>query len=76
MAAVTALPHLDLALGEDFCHLHILQQSTIALLVVLLNSGDQTESGSQFGEALGLSGLGKTVIHVGPLVIFALGSVE
>ena len=44
--------------------------------MMLLNGGDQTESGSQFGEALRLSGPGKAVIHVGPLVVFALGSVE
>ena len=76
MAAVTALPHLDLALGEDFCHLHILQQSTIALLVVLLNSGDQTESGSVFGDALGLRVICKYVFYFGPLLFLGVGSVE
>ena len=44
VTAVAALPHLDLALGEDLRHLHIVQQGTVALLVVLFNGGDQAET--------------------------------
>ena len=51
VAAVAALPNLDFALGEDFGGLHILQQGAVALLVMLLNGGDQTELGSQLVEA-------------------------
>ena len=40
VTAVAALPHLDLALGEDLRHLHIVQQGTVALLVMLFNGGD------------------------------------
>ena len=47
VAAVAAFPHLDLALGEDSGGLHVVQQGTVALLVVLLNGGDQTELGGQ-----------------------------
>ena len=41
VTAVAALPHLDLALGEDLRHLHIVQQGTVALLVMLFNGGDR-----------------------------------
>ena len=71
MAAVAALPHLDLALGEDLGGFHILQQSAVALLVMLFNGGDQAELGSQLGETLLLGGLGETGVHVGPLIVFA-----
>ncbi len=37
MPAVAALPHLDLALGKDFRHFHIVQQGTVALLMMLFN---------------------------------------
>ena len=73
VTAVAALPNLDLALGEDLGHLHVLQQGAIALLMVLLHSGDETETGGQLMEALLLGGLGEAVIHIGPLVVLALG---
>ena len=38
MPAVAALPYLDLALGKDFRHFHIVQQGTVALLMVLFLS--------------------------------------
>ena len=72
MTAVAALPYLDLALGKDLGHLHVVQQRTVALLVVLLNGGHQTEAGSQLREALLLGGLGETVVHIRPLVVLAL----
>ena len=50
VTAVAALPHLDLALGEDLRHLHIVQQGTVALLVVLFNGGDQAETLGQLME--------------------------
>ena len=43
MPAVAALPDLDLALRENFSRLDIVQQGAIALLVVLLDCGDQAE---------------------------------
>ena len=51
VTAVAALPHLDLALGEDLRHLHIVQQGTVALLVVLLDGSHQTEPLGQLMEA-------------------------
>ena len=49
VTAVTALPDLDLALGEDLLGLDIVQQCAVALLVVLLDGGNQTELGGQLG---------------------------
>ena len=73
VAAVAALPHLDLTLGKDSGGFHIVQQRAVALLVVLLNGGDQTELGGQLGEALGLGGLGEALVHIRPLVVLAIG---
>ena len=50
MTAVAALPHLDLALSEDLRHLHIVQQGTVALLVMPFNGGDQAETLGQLME--------------------------
>ena len=44
VTAVAALPYLDLTLGKDLRHLHIVQQGTVALLMVLFNGGDQAET--------------------------------
>ena len=76
VTAVAALPDLDLGLLEDLGSLDILQQGTVALLVVLLDGGDQTELACQLIEALLFGGLGEAGIHVGPLVVLALGGGE
>ena len=76
VAAVSALPNLDLALGKDLCHFHIVKQRSVALLVVLLNGRHQAEFGRQLREALLLGSLGKALIHISPLVVLALGSGE
>ena len=73
VAAVAALPHFYFALGKHFCHFNVVQQGAVALFVMLFNGSHQAEPGSQFGEALFLSRLGKAVIHIGPFVIFARG---
>ena len=44
MTAVAALPYLDLTLGKDLRHLNIVQQGTVALLMVLFNGGYQAET--------------------------------
>ena len=72
VAAVAALPHLDLALGKDLRHLHIVQQGAVTLLVVLLDGGHQTEPLRQLVEALLLGGPGKALVHIRPLVVLAL----
>ena len=42
--------------------------------MVLLDLPDHAELGRQLREALGLSGLGKALVHIGPLVVLAIGS--
>jgi len=72
MTAIAALPHLDLALCKDLCHLHVVQQCAVTLLVVTLDRCDQTELFCKLSKALFLSSLCKTIIHIRPLVVFAL----
>lgn len=74
VATVSALPDLDLALGEDGGRLHVVQQGAIALLVMTFDLADHAEAGRQLRETFGLGRLGKAVIHVRPLVVFTLGS--
>ena len=69
VTAVAALPHLDLALGKDLRCLHIVQQGTVALLMVLFNGGDQAEALRQLMKALLVGGFGKAVVHIRPLVV-------
>ena len=59
VTAVAALPHLDLALGEDLRHLHIVQQGTVALLMVLFNGGYQAETLGQLMKAFLIGSFGK-----------------
>ena len=63
VTAVAALPHLDLALGEDLRRLYIAQQGAVTLLMVLFNGGDQTEALRQLVKALLVSSLGKAVVQ-------------
>ena len=72
VTAVAALPHLDLALGKDLRHLHIVQQGTVALLTVLFNGSDQAEALGQLVEALLVGGFGEAVVHIRPLVVLTL----
>ena len=76
MTAVAALPHLDFAPSKDLCHLQIVQQGAVALLVVLFNGGDQTEPLRQFMKAFFVGGFGKAVVHIRPLVVLALSGGE
>ena len=76
MAAVTAFPDSNAALSEHFHSLHVLQQGTVALLVVLLDSAHSTELCGKFGESFLLGFLCHALIHIGPLMILALGGME
>ena len=69
MAAVPALPDLDLALGENLGRFHIVKQGAVTLLMVLFDGGYQTEPGGQLREALFLGGLGEARVHIRPLVV-------
>ena len=63
MTAVAALPHLDLALGKDLRRLHIVQQGTVALLMVLFNGGYQAETLGQLMKAFLIGSFGKAIVH-------------
>ena len=76
VTAVAALPHLDLALGEDLRHLHIVQQGTVALLVMLFNGGDQAETLGQLMKAFLIGSFGKAIVHIRPLVVLTLSGGE
>lgn len=76
VTAVAALPHLDLALGEDLRHLHIVQQGTVALLVMLFNGGDQAETLGQLMETFLIGSFGKAIVHIRPLVVLTLSGGE
>ena len=76
MTAVAALPHLDLVLGKDLRRLHIVQQGTVALLMVLFNGGYQAETLGQLMETFLVGGFGKAVVHIRPLVVLALSGGE
>ena len=74
VTAVAALPHHDAGLLEDSLGFHIMQQSTIALFMALFDGRYTAELGSQLLEAFFFGFAGHAVIHVGPLVVFAVGS--
>ena len=56
VTAVAAFPDLDLTLLEDRGGLDVFQKRAIALLVVLLDRGDQTELLGKLRKALFLGG--------------------
>ena len=70
VTAVAALPHLDLAFGEDLRRLYIAQQGTVALLMVLLDLAYHTEFCCESMETFLIGGLRKILVHIGPLVVF------
>ena len=76
MTAVAALPYLDLALSKDLCRLHIVQQGTVALLMVLFDGSDQTEACGKLVEALFVGGFGEAVVHIRPFVVLTLSGGE
>ena len=71
VTAVTALPNLNFALCENFLSLNIVKQCAIALFMVLLDSSDYSELCCKLCKAFFFSGLCKTVVHIGPLVVLA-----
>ena len=76
VSAIAAFPDLDLALGKNLGGFHVVKQRTVALLMVFFDRGDKAEFVRELMEAFLIGGLGKTVLHVRPLVILALGGVK
>ena len=75
VAAVSADPDHVAVSREYDAFLDVREQLSVALLVLLLNQRDLLEQECDVVEALGLCVLGKALVHVGPLVVFAFGGV-
>ena len=73
MAAVAAVPDLDVGPLEDLAVGEVLGQLHVALLVALLDLAHSGEGVGQSVEALLPGGLGHLLIHLGPLFVLTLG---
>ena len=76
VAAVTAFPQSNTALFEDRLGLHVVQKLAITLFVSLLDGSNAAELLSQLMEAFLIGFTSHAVIHVSPLVVFALGCMQ
>src|SRR5574344_2356821 len=75
MTAVRALPNHILLTREYYATFHILKKLSVTLFMSLLDSANFLEKECDILETLFLSGLCKSGIHVGPLVILACCSI-
>ena len=75
VAAVSADPDHVAVSREDDALFNVREQLSVALLVLLLDRRDLLEQVGDVVEALGLRVLGEALVHVGPLVVLALGGV-
>ena len=73
MSAIAAYPDAIAVAREHQCVLNVLQQLAITCLVGLFNLANLSKLNSQFLETFFLGLLRHTVVHVGPLVVFAFG---
>ena len=71
MSAVPAFPDFYFTLREDLLCFHIFQKGAIALLMVLLDFGNQAELCSQFRESFFFRCFSEAFIHISPLVILS-----
>ena len=76
VTAVAALPYLDFALLEHFLSFDILQKCAVTLFVTLLDSSYEAELLSENVESFLVGGLCETVIHICPLVILSVCSLN
>ena len=76
VTAVAAFPYLDFALLEHFLSLDILEKCAIALFMTLLDSSYEAEFLCEYVESLFVCGLCETVIHISPLIIFSVCSLN
>ena len=73
MAAVAAFPDFDLALFDHLLHLNVLQQGTVAFLVMLFDCGNTAELRGEFRESFLFRCFGEGFVHIGPLLVFTVG---
>ena len=76
VSAVGALPYAVAVAREHQFFFHVAEQLAIAFFVLFFDGGNAFKSGSNFVEAFFAGFLSHSGIHVGPLVVFAFGSVE
>ena len=76
VTAVAAFPNLDAGFFKHGLGFHVLQQLAVTLFVGLLDSSNPTELLGKIVEAFLVSFLRHSVIHIRPLGILALGSME
>ena len=74
VAAITAFPHLDLALFKHSGGFNVVEQRAVTLFVVLLDGANLTNFSASSGKPSSFSCLGELVVHVGPLEVLAIGS--
>ena len=72
VTAVGALPDHVAFAGEDEAFLDVGKELAIAFFVFFFDLADHFEQGSDPREAFFTGGLGETVIHVGPFIVFAV----
>ena len=71
MAAIGALPDHVAVAGKDQTAVDVGEKLAVTLFVLLLDGADHLEKLGDAGEALFVSGLGETGVHVGPFVVLA-----
>ena len=76
MAAVRALPDTITFAGEDHLVFHVLQQLAVTLFVMFLDRADHGKLSCNLDKALFLRLFRHAGIHIRPLGILALGSME
>ena len=74
VSAVAADPHLIAHAGKDLGVLYVLQQGAISLLMGLFDGQNALELLGKILVALLVGGLGEARVHLGPLVVLAVGS--
>ncbi len=76
VTAIATFPYTDSALAKHLMSLDIVQKCTITLLVVPFYLAYPTKLPGKRHEALFFRLLGKTVVHIRPLIILTLGGMQ
>ena len=73
VSAVSAFPDCHTALAEYFVSLYVFQQFAVTLLMGFLYGCHSAELFCKIMKSFGIGIFCKTVIHVGPFIVFTLG---